>query len=134
MDTLIKAIRTRLTSDATLTAMVSAEDITSSYNAEYADYPCVVLGIEEGGSSFEISGVTRATFAIDVYSKTNKQRLWAIYDQIKALLHNQERSITDASCVIHLIYETTADDSDYDLARDVWHLTAQRLLLQSRRA
>lgn len=131
MDSLLKAIRTRLASDATLTTTVPANDITSSFNAEYANYPCIILGIEGGGSFLEISGVTKITGIIDVYSDTNKQQLWTIYNQIKALLHNQERNITDASCVVHLIYETKVDDSRYDQARDVWHLTAKYEVIHS---
>lgn len=131
MDSLLKAIRTRLASDATLTTTVPANDITSSFNAEYANYPCIILGIEGGGSFLEISGVTKVTAIIDVYSDTNKQQLWTIYNQIKALLHNQERNITDASCVVHLIYETKVDDSRYDQARDVWHLTAKYEVIHS---
>lgn len=131
MDSLLKAIRTRLASDATLTTTVPANDITSSFNAEYANYPCIILGIEGGGSFLEISGVTKVTAIIDVYSDTNKQQLWTIYNQIKALLHNQERNITDASCVVHLIYETKVDDSRYDQSRDVWHLTAKYEVIYS---
>jgi hypothetical protein len=131
MNLLLKAIRARLIGDTTLTAVVDADDITSSYNAEYANYPCVTLGIEAGGSSLGISGVTRATLIINVYSNANKQQLWTIYDRIKALLHNQERSITDASRIAHVIYESKVDDNQYDLARDVWHLTAQYEILYS---
>lgn len=131
MDLLLKAIRTRLAGDAALTAIVDADDITSSFNAELANYPSVVLGIESGGSFSEISGVTRATVTLDVYSDVNKQQLWIIYDRIKALLHNQERGITDASRVIHIIYEAKVDDNQYDLARDVWRLTAQYEILYS---
>jgi hypothetical protein len=131
MDLLLRAMRTRLSDDATLIAMVPADDITSSFNAELANYPCIVLGIESGGAFSEISGVTRATVAIDVYSNANKQQLWTIYDRIKALLHNQERSITDASRVIHVIYEAKVGDNQYDLSRDVWRLTARYELLYS---
>jgi len=131
MDILLKAIRTRLISDATLTTMVDADDITSSYNAEYTNYPCISLGIEAGGSFSEISGVTRATLVMDIYSGTNKQELWTIYDQVKALLHNQERDITNASRVIHVIHESKVDDSHYDMARDVWHLSTQYEVLYS---
>jgi|GEM_PF-3595155 len=131
MDLLLKAIKTRLTNDATLTATVPADDITSSFNAELANYPCIVLGIESGGAFSEISGVTRATITIDVYSDANKQQLWTIYDRVKALLHNQERSITDASRVIHVIYEAKVDDNQYDLSRDVWRLAARYEVLYS---
>jgi hypothetical protein len=131
MNSLLKTIRTRLTGDAVLTAMVSADDITSSFNAELANYPCIVFGIEAGGSSSEISGVTRATLTIDAYSDTSKEQLWSIYDRIKALLHNQERDVTDASCVIHVIYEAKVDDNQYDLSRDVWRLTARYEILYS---
>jgi hypothetical protein len=134
MHLLLTAIRARLTGDATLASMVPADDITSSFNAEYGNYPCVVLGIESGGSFSEISGVTRATVGIDVYSDVNKQQLWTIYDRIRDLLHNQERSITDASpaeAVIHVIYEANVDDSRFDLARDVWRLNAKYEVLYS---
>jgi len=131
MDILLKAIRTRLISDVTLTNMVEADDVTSSYNAEYTNYPCISLGIEAGGSFSEISGVTRATMVMDVYSRTNKQELWTIYDRIKILLHNQERDITNVSRVVHLIHEVKVDDNQYDLARNVWHLSAQYEILYS---
>ena len=131
MDILLKAIRIRLIGDATLITMVDADDVTSSYNAEYANYPCISMGIEAGGSFSEISGVTRATLVIDVYSGTSKQELWTIYDRIKALLHNQERNITNASRVIHLIHEVKLDDSQYDVARNVWHLHTQYEVLYS---
>lgn len=131
MDLLLKAIRARLIGDATLITMVDANDITSSYNAEYANYPCITLGIAAGGAFPEISGVTRATLAIDVYSDASMQQLWTIYDRVKAVLHNQERSITDASCIVHVIYESKVDDSRYDLGRDVWHLAAQYEILCS---
>ena len=131
MDILLKAVRTRLTSDATLINIVAADDIISSYNAEYTNYPCISLGIEAGGSFSEISGVTRTTMVIDVYSRTNKQELWVIYDRIKTLLHNQERYITNVSRVVHLIHEVKVDDNQYDLARNVWHLSAQYEILYS---
>jgi len=129
MDLLLKAIRTRLISDTALTFIVHADDITSNFNAEYANYPCVVFGVEMGGSLSEISGVVRATLTIDVYSAANKQQLWTIYDRIKALLHNQEREITDSARIIHLIYEAKVDGSQYDRTCNVWHLTAQYELL-----
>ena len=131
MDILLKAVRTRLTSDATLINIVAADDIISSYNAEYTNYPCISLGIEAGGSFSEISGVTRTTMVMDVYSRTNKQELWVIYDRIKTLLHNQERYITNVSRVVHLIHEVKVDDNQYDLARNVWHLSAQYEILYS---
>ena len=131
MDLLLKAVRACLTCDATLTATVPGNDITSSFNAEVANYPGIVLGIDAGGSLSEISGVTRAALTVNVYSDVNKQQLWTIYNRLKTLLHNQERSITDGSCVIHAIYEAKVDDNQYDMARDVWRLTAQYEILYS---
>jgi len=132
MDILIKAIRTRLTNDSTLTSIVSAGDITSSFNAEVANYPCIVLSIEAGGSFSEISGVTKATLAVDIYSNINKQQLWTIYDKVKTLIHNRERDITDASRVIHVICETRVDDNQHDQQRRVWRLTAEYEILYSK--
>ena len=131
MDSLLKAIRTRLINDATLAATVSTDDITSSFNAEYANYPCIVLSIEGGGSLLEVSGVTKANAVIDIYSDINKQQLWNIYDRVKALLHSQERNITDASCAVHIIYEAKVDDSQYDSARAVWRLVAHYEIMYS---
>jgi len=131
MDLLLKAIRTRLTGDATLTATVAADDITASFIAEDANYPCVVLGIKAGASQIEISGVTKAMLVIDVYSNVTKQQLWTIYDRIKFLLHNQGRAITDASRVIHAIYEVDVSDSQYDSRHDVWSLSAQYTIAYS---
>ncbi len=131
MDLLLKAVRARLIGDATLITVIDANDITSSYNAEYANYPCIILGIEAGGSFSEIPGVTKATLTVDVYSDTNKQQLWTIYDRIKSLLHNQERSITDASRIAHVVYESKVYDNQYDLGRDVWRLTAHYEILYS---
>lgn len=131
MDTLLRAIRTRLIDDPALTSTVRAEDITASYSAEYAVYPCIVFGIESEGTKFEIPGVTRASIIIDIYSDTNKLQLWTIYQCIKALLHNCERDITDATCVIHSIYEAHATDNQYDLLQDVWHLRSQYEILYS---
>ena len=131
MDMLIKAVRAKLIGDTTLATIVDADDITSTFNAEDANYPCIVLGIEAGGSIFEISGVTRATLTIDVYSNINKKHLWTIYNCVKALLHNQERSITDTSSVIHVIYEAKVSDNRFDRIRDVWRLTAQYEVLYS---
>jgi len=125
MDALIKAVRTVLTSDPTLTDLVPADDITSSYNAESANYPCVVLSITSGGSFTEIPGVTRATLVVDIYVSTDKLDAWEIYDRIKALLHNQGRSISDASTLVHIIYETRVDDSRYDATSDVWQITVR---------
>jgi hypothetical protein len=131
MNSLLKAIRTRLTGDTALTAMVGASDITSSFNAELSNYPCIVLGIDSGGAFSEVSGVAKATLSVDVYSDTHKQQLWTIYERIRILLHNQERSITDTSCVVHVICEVKVGDNQYDLARDVWHLVAQYQILYS---
>lgn len=131
MYSLLKAIRARLISDNGLTGMVNAKDITSSYNAEYANYPCIVLSIMSGGSSYEINNITRVILGIDIYSDKNKEQLWIIYEQVKSLLQNQERNITDSSCVAHFIYETKVYDNQYDSSCDVWHLTAQYEILYS---
>lgn len=124
MDLLLKTIRTRLINDAMLTAIVSAEDIGVTYSAENANYPCIVIGIKSGGSSIEIPGINKANLIVYVYSTTNKQQLWTIYDRIKLLLHNCEHSITDVSRIIHFIYEVDVDDDQYDTTNNAWVLKA----------
>jgi len=123
MDSLVVAIRTALT-DVTLNAIVLYLDITTTYSPESANYPCIVLGISAGGSQLDISGVTRASLRIDVYSKTNKLHLYTIYNLVKGLLHNQERNVTTATRFIHVIYESDVQGDQYDSVNDVWQLTA----------
>jgi len=125
MDALLKAIRARLTGDAELTSLVSADDITSSYNAEYANYPCVVMEIESGGTAGNIYGTATARVVINIYSRENKQFLWIVYDRIKTLLHNSEHEVSNSTCIIHAIYESHVSDDQYDLPRDVWRIGAK---------
>lgn len=122
---LLKAIRARLCNDTALTSLVNTIDITSNFNAEYANYPCIVFGIETGGSLFEVAGVVRATLIFDVYSDKNKLQIWEIYNLVKNLMHNQERDITDSACTIHLVYEAKVDDGQYDSLGGVWKLRAK---------
>jgi len=125
MDAILKAIRDTLVADVTLTALVPAADITASYNAEVANYPCVVLGVLGGGSLTEIAGVTSATIVIDLYSAVDKQEVWTIYDRIKTLLHDQARAVTNGSVLVHAIYESRVDDNQFVLSTETWRLTAR---------
>jgi len=109
MQKLFKALRTRLT-DGPLNLIVPISDITSSYNEEAADYPAICIGIEDGGSMNEISGVTRATVSIEIYSNVNLQQCHTINGLVKGLLHNQERATTTADRLIHLIREIKTED------------------------
>jgi hypothetical protein len=130
MKLLLKAIRTALT-DATLNAEVPIADITSSYNAELANYPCIILDIQEGTIA-GLTGVGRAKLGIRVFSKKNKQHLWEIYTLIKDLLHNKERNITTSERVIHAIYETDElRDNVFDGTNQVWELRASYEILYS---
>lgn len=129
MRLLLKAIRDALIANVTLTATVPAADITSSYIAETANFPCITMAIDKGGSVFEITGVTRATLEIEIHSNTNKQQLWKIYEQIKALLHDQERNLTTFDRIIHLIYELDVDDTKFNSISQTWILTAKYEIL-----
>lgn len=130
MNLLLAAIRTQLT-DAALNAIVPINDITSSYGYEKSNYPSIVLSIKEGGTGLEIDGVTHATLKIEIYSKKNKLELWTIYNLVKGLLHKEERAITTADRLIHLIYEVTVSDDEFDIRNDVWSLTAEYEILFS---
>ncbi len=126
MKTLLKAVRDVLTSDATLVNLVgSADDIRSTYAATSADYPVVALSVGSGGSDRDASGITSATLLISVRSAASKGDPHDIYARIKTLLHNQERSVTNATCLVHLILETEVSDSDYDRPGDVWLIRAE---------
>jgi len=129
MDLILKAVRNKLAEDSVLTAIVSAHDITTSYNTESANYPCVLLGISSDGSGIQIHGVAKAVLAINIYSDVSKQELWSIYSRIKTLIHNNERGIIDESRVIHVIQEVFVDENKYDKIHDVWQLTARYNIL-----
>lgn len=123
MDSLLGAIKSRL-QDGSLNETVAYTDITSSYNPETANYPCVVLSVIAGGSGYEISTVSRATLQIDVYSNTNKRECWTAYNRIKALLHNQESNVSTNTRRVHAIFETSVNDGMYDEESDAWRLVA----------
>lgn len=123
MDTLLAAIRTRL-QDGSLNETVAHNDITASYNPETANYPCIVLSIAGGGSGTEPWETTRATLRIDIYSRTNKQELWTAYNRVKVLLHTQELMVTTSTLKVVWIYESSVDDSVYNIESDAWHLVA----------
>lgn len=130
MDQILKAVRTQLT-DVTLNALVAITDITSSLGYETVNYPCIVLEISSGGSGTHISGVTEATLRIKIYSKVNKDQLWTIYALVKGLLHQQERGVTTANRLIHIIYESDVEDTGFDIRNDVWVLEAEYTILYS---
>jgi hypothetical protein len=129
MDLILRAVRNKLTGDSTLTVMVPANDITMGYNAEVANYPCILLGINAGGAGIQIAGVTKATLTVDVYSNAGKRELWNIYNRIKAIIHNNEIGITDAYRIVHAIHEVTVDESGFDRSHRVWRLTAKYNIL-----
>lgn len=129
MDLILRAIRNKLIGDSTLTAMVPADDITTGYNAEAANYPCILLGISAGGASTQITGVAKTTLSIDVYSNGGKRQLWNIYNRIRAIIHNNEVGITDAYRTFHAIHEVSVDENRYDRTHRVWQLTAKYSIL-----
>jgi hypothetical protein len=124
MYALLKAIRAKLAGDKTLTDIVPVEDITSSYNIEHANYPCIILSIP-GATTQEIAHIVKAGLNIDIYSNKNNEQLWVIYERIKFLLYNQVHSINNSSCVVHAIYEIRVCDNHYDFSGNAWHLAIQ---------
>lgn len=120
MDTLLKAIRTQLT-DGTLNATVPLIDIHSSFNKEESNYPCIIMTAEAGGAGIDITGINRATVTIDIYSNVNKIQCYTIAALVKGLLHNQERGITTAACLVHVAYEAKVEDV-YNQRLNVWLL------------
>ena len=129
MEQIIRAIRNKLAGDPILTTIVHSNDITTGHNAELANYPCALLSISAGGAGTQITGVSEAVLTINIYSKASKHQLLVIYDRIKLLIHNNERSITDVSVVIHSIKESFVDESKFDNAHSVWLLTARYNIL-----
>lgn len=129
MDLILRAVRNKLIGDSILTTIVSADDITMSYNAEIANYPCILLGISAGGSGTQVTGISKATLTINIYSNDGKKQLWNIYNRLKALIHNNEIGITDAYRTIHAIHETNVDENKFDRSHRVWQLTAKYNIL-----
>jgi len=129
MEQILRAIRNKLAGDPILTTTVHSNDITVAYNAELANYPCALLSISAVGSGTQIPSVSEAVLTINIYSKASKHQLWVIYDRIKALIHNNERGITDVSVAIHSIKESFVDQSKYDNSHSVWLLTARYNIL-----
>lgn len=129
MDLVLKSIRNKLAEDPTLTEIVSAYDITTGYNTESANYPCVLLGISAGGAGNQIAGIAKAILTINVYSNVSKQQLWTIYSRIKTLIHNNELGITDAQRTFHAINEIFVDENKYDKTHSVWQITARYNIL-----
>jgi hypothetical protein len=125
MDLVLKSIRNKLAEDPTLTEIVSAYDITTGYNVENANYPCVLLGISSGGAGTQIANTAKAVLTINVYSSVGKQQLWTIYSRIKTLIHNNELGITDAQRTFHAINEIFVDENKYDKTHSVWQITAK---------
>jgi len=128
---ILRAIRSKLINDAELTQIVSEEDITSSYNDEKANYPCIVMSIVSGSSQIGMAGITKLSLRLDVYSDNNKEQLWTIYERIRVLLHNQGQNISNSSCIVHYIYESEVSDNYYDGHGNAWHLSAQYEILYS---
>jgi hypothetical protein len=129
MDLVLKSIRNKLAEDPTLTETVSAYDITTGYNAESANYPCVLLGISAGGAGNQIAGIAKAILTINVCSKVSKQQLWTIYSRIKTLIHNNELGVTNAQRTFHAINEIFVDENKYDKTHNVWQITARYNIL-----
>lgn len=125
MKLLIKAIRTELTGDATLIAEVPAADITTSFNAENANFPCIVLGIANSSNIVGISGLSTAILKIEIYTSVSKQKAWEDYSLVRGLLHNQEQNISTSDRKIHLIIEKTAYADEFDFRTNTWRLTAE---------
>jgi len=129
MDLVLKSIRNKLAEDPTLTEIVSAYDITTGYNTESANYPCVLLGVSAGGAGNQIAGIAKVILTINVYSNVSKQQLWTIYSRIKTLIHNNELGITDAQRTFHAINEIFVDENKYDKTHSVWQITARYNIL-----
>lgn len=130
MKLLLKAIITALT-DATLNALVPIADITTSFNAEDANYPCIELTIMEGGAIVGLTDVSMAELRISVYGRVSKQALWEIYDEVRGLLHKQENSVTTANRLIHAIFETEVTDQRHESIGDAWVLRATYRIIYS---
>ena len=116
--------------DGTLTAIVPAADITSAYNPESANYPSISLTTTGGGAITGLTTTNKLTLRIDVYSEKNALQLYTVYDLVRGLLHNQERSVTSANRLFHVIYESKLEHS-HEIETDVWRLTAEYEIVYS---
>jgi hypothetical protein len=119
MDKLLNAILTLLQADATLTALVSAENIRVAYQEEARVYPSIVILLPDSPPPDAPDNILKANIPILVYSQTNNLNCIEISNRIKALLHKQQATVTDASCVVHVLRYNHANRR-YSMTTRTW--------------
>lgn len=103
MQELLIAIRNVLVADATLIALVPADDILSQYTQLSINYPRVAISLVQSSEAGNPDGVHRCVIGIEIWNETSKLTNWNIHNRIRTLLHRQETSITDANVAVHSI-------------------------------
>lgn len=131
MDYVLNTIRETLIADPTLITLVSADNIHSTYVKESKTYPCIVMSISGTTGRNRIIGIDECHVEIESRSNTSKLATWTIAKRIKTLLDNQERSVTSAYRLIHVIKEIDVKDTEYDYAGNVWKITQRFLVIYS---
>ncbi len=104
----LSLVKTRLGSDATLTAIVPAASIRVADQRQKATYPhiavSVVGGTEESGNEGSLAGYIDLT----IYSTDSQPfgQLNSICSRIKTLLHNKPVEISSGTNRVDAIFET----------------------------
>jgi len=101
-------VRTRLTGNATLIALVAAANIHIAQRPQEVGYPCITLDLD-GSRGGNFANVMSGYLTIQVYTQASSQpaaALDAICYQISALLHEQETNISNGSVSVGVMQET----------------------------
>jgi len=130
MNDLLVAIRSALIADSTLLSLLPAADITTTYNKEAANYPCLVFGISgvsgvEGSADLKIAQVT-----FTAYSRTTKLATMQIISRVRDMFNNLPSAVSDASTYVHVSREQAGRDG-YDSADETWIVSATYEMMYS---
>lgn len=123
MNDILTAIRSALVADSTLLALVPAVDITTTYNKESANYPCMVFSVSHGGAYEGSTSLQKATIVFSAYSRTSKLAAMQIISRVRTLFNNLPNNVSDASIYVHVSVETDMADTYYE-RDDTWLVTA----------
>lgn len=121
---ILEAIYTRLTADATLTtACGGTVRLYPVLATPDAAFPYLVNRIDLAGWSVEYSPLRKGTYIIDLWSNsTNADEILAIRNEVKRLLNGYEFSTTEVD-MAKLWLQT--DGFIPEATQNIWHYTMQ---------
>jgi hypothetical protein len=123
---LTKAIRNILINNASITALVSSNDIHPKHITAIPEvsFPCITLCRISGGERSDKLGKD-LHYQIDVWTKDGFDELWDIYNLIEIALNKKHKDITDSNVTVTEAIETTVEDNLYEQDTQLHHLAAR---------